>query len=116
MSTQYTLIPVSNPLCQELQRGYNNYSDGAVISSKRHILDKTGEWLVGPIPDAPNPNEPYANVHPGDNHDALSGSLKFQHIYFIRFWTRDCKACGKPMSYEDGWHNDGNDCDRCHAA
>ena len=62
----FTLIPATDPLCQELQRGHNSYSDGAVICKMRHILDKTGEWLVGPIPDAPNPNEPNMCTQCGD--------------------------------------------------
>jgi|TARA_R110001583_G_scaffold117785_3_gene268897 hypothetical protein len=108
----FTLIPATDPLCQELQRGHNSYSDGAVICKMRHILDKTGEWLVGPIPDAPNPNEPWANVHPGDNYKAIpaelidpSGMSPRMNIYFIRMWTRACKECGTAVTYKDNYYN-----------
>jgi len=70
--------------------------------------------LVGPIPDAPNPDEPYANVLPGDNVAALPDQHKRKNIYFIRFWTRDCKQCGKAITYKDNW-NDGKWCDTCAA-
>lgn len=97
----FTLIPTTDPLCQELQRGHDSYGHGAILCKMTHITDKTGEWLVGPIPGAPDPAKPWANVHPGDNYAALPAELKALNIYFVRLWTRACKECGVPVTYED---------------
>ena len=106
----FTLIPTTNPLCQELQRGHDSYRHGAVLCKMTHIIDATGEWLVGPIPDAPDPAQPWANVHPGDNYKALPADMKRHYIYFVRFWTRACVTCGAAVTYKDRQYNTCNPC------
>ena len=57
-------------------------------------------------------NEPWANVHPGDNYKAIpaelidpSGMSPRMNIYFIRMWTRACKECGTAVTYKDNYYN-----------
>jgi len=111
MTKAFKLIPTTDPLCQELQRGHDSYRHGAILTNMHHIKDATGEWLVGPIPDAPEPAQPWANVHPGDNYAALPADMKRHYIYFVRFWTRACVSCGVAVTYKDRLYNTCNTCD-----
>ena len=42
----FTMIPTTNPLCQELQRGHNSYDNGAVICKMRHVLKTLNIYFI----------------------------------------------------------------------
>ncbi len=95
----YTLIPRTDPLCQQLQGGHDSYGEGLILTPGTHFTDSTGEWLIGPVANAPkrglSRGEPYANVHPGHvRHDG-------QNVYCVRFWTAACEGCNAPLTYHD---------------
>ena len=89
----YTLIPRTDPLCQQLQGGHDSYGEGLILTPGTHFTDSTGEWLIGPVANAPkrglSRSEPYANVHPGHvRHDGQNAPLTY----------RDFKLCAKCKS------------------
>ena len=92
MTPTYTIIPATDPLCKEIQNGYDNYSDGLILADSK-FTDLDGEWLVGPVHTVPegcyrNPQELYANVH------VAITRRDGQTVYGIRFWTERCSDRG----------------------
>ena len=90
--SNFSFIPVTDPRCQELQNGYNNYNDGLILADSK-FTDLDGEWLVGPVHTVPdgcyrNPQELYANVH------VAIGRIDGKTVYGIRFWTERCSDRG----------------------
>lgn len=96
-SPAYTIIPATDPICKEIQNGYDNYSNGIILADSK-FTDLDGEWLVGPVPTVPegygwrSQGHLYANVHVGiKRHEGPDG---YQIAYGIRFWTDRCSDRG----------------------
>ena len=106
MKLTFKHVPVTDPLCQELQNGHNSYRDGLVLTDAPIVKDSQGEWLIGPFDLAAFTGAPYAtgyvstakgyaNVHPFWaamshrilRHDGL-------RVFGIRFYIESCDSCG----------------------
>mgnify|MGYP003119126038 FL=1 len=106
MKITFKHVPVTDPLCQELQGGHSNYHDGLILTDAPIVEDSQGEWLIGPFDLAAftcAPYDPgyvstakgYANVHPFwesmahriQRYDGL-------RVFGIRFYIESCEECG----------------------
>ena len=103
MKLTFKYVPVTDPLCQELQGGHNSYIQGLVLTDAPIVKDSQGEWLIGPFDLAAfNGGErryvatrnTYANVQPFwvpmSNRIRRHEGLR---VFGIRFYTEACESC-----------------------
>lgn len=99
----YTIIPVTDPKCRELQNGYSNYNDGLILADSK-FTDLDGEWLVGPVHNRPDGYRAgsglYANVH------VAITRMDGKTVYGIRFWTDRCSDRGYMTHTASGLSSD----------
>ena len=94
------LIPTSDPLCQYLQDGHDDYSYGLLLSEKPYFIATDGEWMV--LHDDRNQ---FANVHIIYEQTDKELIWAGYHVYGVRFWVKRCADCMGPYS-----------CGECHGS
>lgn len=85
----FILIPRTDPRCQEIQNGHDDYPDGLILA-QGHFTDLDHEWLVGPVTREGSVTIRYANVHDLNWLPRVDG----MKVYGIRQWQDRCSGRG----------------------
>ena len=106
MATEH--VPSTDPRCQAIQDGYNNYGYGLLLSPDKWtvVYDRDGsgrqQWLISyPDGDREDFTDKWANVHFIPGADGYPKRHEGRWVYGVRFWAAACAKCAGPCEHDE---------------